>query len=132
MLATAADVYAELGEIETAAAQIEESLTLFLEIGDRWFWGWSLESAAYLAAARGDAERAARLLGAADAVWTTIGAPLPAKLRGQHDRVLAEARGRLGEDRSRAPGARAGGSRPARRSSSCNRAGGRRRTRRRG
>ena len=99
VLVDAADIYAELGEVETAAAQIEESLTLFVEIGDRWFWGWSLESAAYLAAAGGDAERAARLFGAADAVWTAIGAPLPAKLRGQHDRVLAEVRGRLGEDR---------------------------------
>ena len=42
----AADINAELGDIETAAAQLEESLTLFVEFGDRWFWGWSLESAA--------------------------------------------------------------------------------------
>ena len=134
VLATAADIYAELGEIDTAAAQIEESLTLFVEIGDRWFWGWSLESAAYLAAARGDAERAARLLGAADAVWTTIGAPLPAKLRGQHDRVLGRgAWPTWAKARSSAPGARAGRSRPARRSSSCNRrAAGRTRMHRRG
>ena len=50
------------------AAAFEEALTLFVEVGDRWFSEWSLELAAQLAAS-GDAERAARLFGAADAVW---------------------------------------------------------------
>ena len=99
VLVIAADVNADLGEAETAAAQIEEALTLFVEFGDRWFWGWSLESAAQLAAIGDDAERAARLFGAADAVWAAIGAPLPAWYRERHERALADVRGRLGEDR---------------------------------
>ena len=74
-------------------------MTLFVEFGDRWFWGWSLETAAQLAAAGDDAERAARLLGAADAVWAAIGAPLPAWCHERHDRALGDVRSRLGEDR---------------------------------
>jgi tetratricopeptide (TPR) repeat protein len=37
MLWNAADINADLGDVETAAAQFEESLTLFVEFGDRWF-----------------------------------------------------------------------------------------------
>ena len=43
--------------------------------------------------------RSARLFGAADAVWEAIGAPLPGKLRDRHDRVLADLRSLLGENR---------------------------------
>ena len=46
-----ADINAELGDAETAAAQFAESLTLFIEFGDRWFCGIVLESAAFLAGA---------------------------------------------------------------------------------
>ena len=98
-----------------------ESLTLFIEFGDRWFCGVVLESAAFLAAAVGDAERAVRLLGAADAVWgrsayrcwhgfanvTTACSPR---------RAAAWER-----PASRPHGTRAGGCRSARRSSSCSR-----------
>ena len=59
----------------------QESLTLFVEFGDRWFCGIVLESAAFLAGATGDAERAVRLLGAADAIWRRIEVPLPALFR---------------------------------------------------
>jgi predicted ATPase/DNA-binding CsgD family transcriptional regulator len=99
VLVVAADINADLGDTETAAAQLAEALTLFVEFGDRWFWGWSLEIAAPLAASTGDPERAARLFGAADAVWAAIGAPLPGKLRDRHDRVLADLRSVLGENR---------------------------------
>jgi predicted ATPase/DNA-binding CsgD family transcriptional regulator len=94
-----ADINADLGGIETAEAQFEESLTLFVEFGDRWFSGLVLESAAFLAAEVGDTERAVRLLGAASAIWTTLDVPLMGHLRERHHRVLARARGRLGEDR---------------------------------
>ncbi len=99
VLVVAADINADLGDDETAAGQLAEALTLFVEFGDRWFWGWSIETAACLAASVGDSERAARLFGAADAVWAAIEAPLPAKLRDRHAHVLADARGRLGQDR---------------------------------
>ncbi len=77
---TLADINADLGDAETAAAQFEESLTLFVEFGDRWFCGLVLESAAFLAAGVGDAERAVSLLGAADAIWTALDVPLMARI----------------------------------------------------
>ncbi len=92
-----ADINADLGETDTAAAQFAESLTLFVEFGDGWFCGIVLESAAFMVSAAGDAERAVRLLGAAGAIWAAIGVPLPAFLRERHDRVLGDARSRLGE-----------------------------------
>ena len=94
-----ADINADLGNAEIAAAQFEESLTLFVEFGDRWFGGIVLESAAFLAAATGDAERAVHLLAAADAIRTALEVPLWVGFRERHDRVLAEARSALGEAR---------------------------------
>ena len=93
-----ADIDADLGDVDAAAEHFEESLTLFIEFGDRWFSELVLESAAFLAAATGDDERAVRLLGAADTVLEAIGVPLMARLRARHDRVLAEARATLGDD----------------------------------
>jgi len=95
----AADINADLGDVETAAAQFEESLTLFVEFGDRWFGGIVIVSAAFLAAATGDAERAVHLLAAADAIRTALEVPLWVGFRERHDRVLAETRSALGETR---------------------------------
>ena len=92
-----ADINADAGNREAAAAQFAESLTLFIEFGDRWFCGIVLESAAFMVNAAGDAKRVVSLLGACDEVWTSVGVPLPQLLRERHDRVLAEARRRLGE-----------------------------------
>ena len=94
-----AEINADLGDDAAAAAQFEESLTLFIEFGDRWFCGVVLESAAFLAASIGDDERAVSILGAADAIWTALGVPLMTRFRERHDRVLGNARGRLGEGR---------------------------------
>ncbi|MFN0154792.1 MAG: ATP-binding protein [Gaiella sp.] len=94
-----AEIDADLGDPDAAAAQFEESLTLFVEFGDRWFSLLVLESAAFLAAATGDAERAVRLLGAADTVLGAIGVPLLARFRARHDHVLAEAGSILGSGR---------------------------------
>lgn len=94
-----AGINADLGDTDTAAEQFEESLTLFVEFGDRWFAELVLESSAFLAAATGDFERAVRLLGAADTVLEAIGVPLMARLRARHDRVLTDTRGALGADR---------------------------------
>jgi hypothetical protein len=105
----AADINADLGDVETAAAQFEESLTLFVEFGDRWFGGIVLESAAFLAAATGDAARSVRLLAAADAIRTALEVPLWVGFRERHDRVLAETRNALGEAASRRRGRRVRG-----------------------
>jgi hypothetical protein len=61
--------------------QFAESLTLFIEFGDRSSCGIVLESAAFLA----------------DAIWAAIEVPPPALFRERHDHLLAEARRRLGE-----------------------------------
>ena len=87
-----AEIDAETGDTETGAAQLQESLTLFIEFGDRWFTGLVLESAAVLAAKTDDAERAARLLGAAHAIWTSLEVSLMGFLRERHDRTLARIR----------------------------------------
>ena len=96
---TAADINADLGNFDTAAAEFQESLTLFVEFGDRWFGGIVLESAGFLAAATGDAARAVHLLAAADAIRTALGVPLWVGFRERHEHVLAETRNRLGEPR---------------------------------
>ena len=94
-----ADISADLGETEAAAEQFQESLTLFVEFGDRWFATLVLESAAHAAAENGDTERAVRLLGAADAILEALDVQRWVGLQEPHDRVLAEGRSRLGEER---------------------------------
>ncbi len=94
-----AGINADLGDAETAAAQFEESLTLFIEFGDRWFCVLVLESVAFLAFSTHEVERAVRLLGAADTVLESIGVPLLARFRARHDSVLTDARTTLGDDR---------------------------------
>ena len=122
MLWNVADINADLGDAETAAAQFEESLTLFIEFGDRWFCGIVLESAAFLAAGVGDAERAVRLLGAADAIWAAIGVPLPARFRDTSRRAARRGAQPPGRGPLRGGlGRRQAASRSARRSSSCRR-----------
>ena len=92
-----ADINAGLGDTDIAAEQFEESLTLFVEFGDRWFGGIVLESAGFLAAASGDAVRAVHLLAAADSIRTALAVPLWVGFRGQHERVLADSRRALGD-----------------------------------
>ena len=93
------DINADLGDADTAAAQFDESLTLFVEFGDRWFCGAVLESAASSPPRSGDTERAVRLLGAADAVLGTSVCRCWHGFVTRHDRVLDEARDALGESR---------------------------------
>jgi DNA-binding NarL/FixJ family response regulator len=94
-----AGINADLGDADTAAAQFEEALTLFIEFGDRWFCVLVLEVAAFLAASSQDVERAVRLLGAADSVLEDIGVPLLRRFQAPHGRALAESRASLGDGR---------------------------------
>jgi DNA-binding NarL/FixJ family response regulator len=85
-----------MGNADSARALHEESLSLSLELGDRWLSAISLGGLAMSATASGQPEAAAKLLGAGDAVLDAIGAPRPAYFQPLHDRSLAELEKRLG------------------------------------
>lgn len=59
---------------------------------------WFLDALAGLAAAQGQAGRAARLYGAAAALHDALGWPLPPEERADHDRTVAAARAALGDE----------------------------------
>lgn len=69
-----------------------QALSLRRRLSDRLGMAESLEQAASLAASRGNFERAALLLGAADSLRTTIGAPIPPVSRPQIEATEASAR----------------------------------------
>jgi predicted ATPase/DNA-binding SARP family transcriptional activator len=82
----------ELGRFEIAGAHFREGLVLARDAGDREDLAWILEGLGALAAARGAGERAALLLGAADAQLTAMGAdhkPYERSLRDRTERALA-------------------------------------------
>jgi tetratricopeptide (TPR) repeat protein len=89
------------GDMQRAAAVYQESLTCYREAGGT---GTKLESAicfeacGTLAAAQGQAHRAARLLSAAAALSEAMGAPLPPVDRPEFERSVAAARALLGEE----------------------------------
>ncbi len=100
------------GEYRQAAALFEESLTLFLELGNKVGVAECLEGLASVAAAEwqpeggtsarhaakdGRAERAARLLGAAEALREVASTPLPPYRRADYGRDIAAARAQLDE-----------------------------------
>jgi predicted ATPase/DNA-binding SARP family transcriptional activator len=94
------------GDPAGARAHLAEGLTAAREYGDETLVAKALEGFAGLAAAAGDAERAARLAGAAAAVRAGIGVPRnpAAAARLEHD--LAPARQALGAERYAAAWAR--------------------------
>lgn len=95
-LSSLANLLLHSGEHEHLPVLLRESLDLNLEIGDRVAQAYCLEDYAGLAAARGDAVRALRLAGAAAALRSELGSPLPAGEQTGLDRLLAPARAALG------------------------------------
>ena len=82
-----------------AAALLRRSLALHRELRDRWRMCSVLDDLAAVALAGGDeadAERAAGLLGAAEAMREAIGTVIAPCERAQHDETLAGARAALG------------------------------------
>ena len=86
------------GRLDRAADLLGRSLQAVRTLGDPDGTASALEALAAVHAARGDDERAARLRGAADALRTTIGAPVPAELR-QRYASLSETLARRLDDR---------------------------------
>jgi hypothetical protein len=82
-----------------ARACYEESLTLLRELGHvRRYIADSLRLVAALAAAQGEPERSARLLGAAEALRDAIGTPVDPADRADDERNVSAVRARLGEE----------------------------------
>jgi DNA-binding CsgD family transcriptional regulator/tetratricopeptide (TPR) repeat protein len=94
-LACAGSIALLAGDPARAAAFYQESLALSWEDGDRLGCAGALEGLA-ASTAGGEAEDAARLFGAAAALRTALGAPLPPSERRWYDPGIAAARARLG------------------------------------
>jgi DNA-binding NarL/FixJ family response regulator len=83
-----------------AARMLEEGLTFSLQMGDRANLSYFLEGLAVVAGAQGEAERSARVLGAAEGTMEEAGAPVYNYYmpdRALYERILAAARARLDE-----------------------------------
>ncbi len=84
------DLAADQGRYEEARQHYRDSLVVAMEQRDRW---------QIAEASTGEAERAARLLGAAAGLRNSIGQSGPWFMRERHDRVVTMARHRLGNAR---------------------------------
>ncbi|HEY7031220.1 MAG TPA: LuxR C-terminal-related transcriptional regulator [Thermomicrobiales bacterium] len=81
-----------------SAALHAEALAVRWEVGDRRGIAEGLEGVARIAMRWGNAERAARLLGSAEALREAIAAPLPESERPAYDRLAGSVRNALGRD----------------------------------
>jgi predicted ATPase/transcriptional regulator with XRE-family HTH domain len=75
-----------------------ESLILYKELNDKRHIGRCLGELAYLAWRQYEFERAAILFGAAEALFTTIGASMHPEVRSRFDRSIADTRSQFGSD----------------------------------
>jgi DNA-binding CsgD family transcriptional regulator len=85
------------GDLERAKALLKESLALCCELDDKRLAFDRLERLACVAGAEGEAERAARLFGAAGALREAIGVPPDPPMRTLEEPYLLEARSKLEE-----------------------------------
>ena len=90
---------AEVRGGDTAAAQgaVREALGLVRELGARREGAYALDAAAELALALADAARAARLVGAADALREAMGSPLTPAEAEERSEFVGRLNGALGE-----------------------------------
>jgi hypothetical protein len=87
------------GDYGLARTSYQESLTLCKELGDKWTASESLEGMACIAAAEGEAERAARLFGAGQAPREAVGYHHMPEEDAWREPYLADARSRLPQRR---------------------------------
>ena len=90
----------QIGDLARIAKLATDSLRIMRQANDRWGVAECLEVLAWLAAAKRDDQRAARLLGAAQHTWQSIGAASPGirPLVTPHDQCATALRERLGAD----------------------------------
>jgi tetratricopeptide (TPR) repeat protein len=86
------------GDYARAQALYRESLLLRRELGNLFTLAQSLEDLAVLAGRQGEAERAIRLLGAAESFCETLDARPPVADPAEYERTVAESRAVLGEE----------------------------------
>jgi predicted ATPase/DNA-binding SARP family transcriptional activator len=86
------------GRYSEGAALLRESLATSRDIAYREQEAMTLFRLAELAAVQEDRERAARILGAADAVFEELGVPLYGDARDSYERTMDDLRSNLGED----------------------------------
>jgi predicted ATPase/transcriptional regulator with XRE-family HTH domain len=97
-LANLASVALRLGNVAEGEALGREALALYRDLGDPRRCAVGLEGLASSSGMAGQAEHAARLLGAAAALRAAVGAPLPANELADIEQAVAEARAALGEE----------------------------------
>jgi predicted ATPase len=83
------------GEWAAARAFLREALAILAELGAAFDIALGLEGLAEVALAAGERERAARLAGAAEALYEAVGAPLPTWEQADRDRFVARLRAEL-------------------------------------
>jgi tetratricopeptide (TPR) repeat protein len=89
---------AALGDAAAARAAFQEALERSWLTGMPWPMAAALEGLAELDARHGDPERAARLLGAAEALRANVGSTQPPFSRDGCERALSQIKAALGED----------------------------------
>ncbi|MFI0451186.1 BTAD domain-containing putative transcriptional regulator [Actinomadura sp. 6N118] len=100
LLAELGFIAEQRGDSATARSLHLEGLAAARETGDPRAIALAREGLAGVAAAEGDYEEAAALLGEAAALRESVGAPLPPAERGDVDRITAAVRAALGEEAS--------------------------------
>lgn len=88
-------LHSQRGDYALARTLLNESLLLWHELGEQVYLAESLEGLAVVAAAQGQAERVARIAGAAATIRAAIGAPLPQADRARYEQSLERARTQL-------------------------------------
>jgi predicted ATPase/DNA-binding CsgD family transcriptional regulator/class 3 adenylate cyclase len=86
------------GNLLTARSHLEQALSAYQESGQKRGVAEVLEGLAGVAARRGNAERAGRIFGAAEALREIIGAPLPPSDRNIFMPMIREAQSIMGQD----------------------------------
>jgi predicted ATPase/DNA-binding CsgD family transcriptional regulator len=89
----------EVGDHSQAGTRYESSLKILCALGDKWFTTLCLVGLAGVAAAERQLERAAQLLGAAEALREAVGMPIPPSMRASYERYQAVARRGLDKKR---------------------------------
>jgi predicted ATPase/DNA-binding SARP family transcriptional activator len=99
LLGNLANLMFQRGELAQARSMNEEATSIAIEVGARDTLLHTLEGLGTIAHGEGDDLRAAQLLGAADALRTVVGHPIPPNELATHEELVASVREALGPQR---------------------------------